>query len=138
MVNVRRPVGLAAVKCHLERCTPQHEDGYPPYQSIKKAPIWERAEWGSFRSILDRLVLELELETNDKALHTMHVERHISRDGESIQGQQVMFVEMVKRALPEAFTNRRFHMLCFVMGRTAVCVVHILIICKINVLWLIP
>ena len=77
MVKVRRLVGAAAVKCHVGRWTAQHEDDYPPLESIKKAPISEGAEWSSFQSlqsILARPVLEPELETCDEAVHTMHVE----------------------------------------------------------------
>ena len=37
MVNVRRLVGPAAVKCHLGRWTTQREDNYPPWESIKKS-----------------------------------------------------------------------------------------------------
>ena len=61
-----------------------------------------------------------ELETSDEAVHTMHVEGQISRDGESIEGPQVMFVQMVKWTLPGGFTNFRFHMVCFVMGHSVV------------------
>ena len=105
---------------------------------MKKAPIRGGAEWSSFQSILARPVLGPELETSDEAVHTMHVEGHISHDGESIEGPQVMFVRMVKRAQPGAFTNRPFQMVCFVMGHSAVCVVHISIVCKMNELWHIP
>ena len=136
---MRRLLGPGVVKCHLGRLTAQHEDDYlQPWDSIKEAPIWEGAEWGSFRSILARPVLEPELEASDEAVHTMHVEGQISCDGESIEGPQVMFVQMVKRALLGAFTNRRFQMVCFVMGHSAVSLVHISIVCKINELWLIP
>ena len=67
----------------------------------------------------------------------MNVEGHISRDGEWMEGLQVMFVEMVKRALPGAFTKHRYQMVCRLMGRNAASVVHILIVYKINELWLI-
>ena len=50
----------------------------------------------------------------------------------------MMFVHMVKRALAGAFANRRFQMVCFVMGHGAVSLVHVSIVCKINELWLIP
>ena len=129
---------VGPVKCHLGRWASQHEDDYPPWESIKKASIWEGAEWSSFRSIPARHVLEPELETSDEAVHMMHVEGQISRDGKSVEGTQVMFVKMVKRPLPGAFTNHRFQMVCFVMGHSALSSVHISIVYKINVLWLIP
>ena len=116
---MRRLVGPAAVKCHLGRWTAQHEDDDPPWESIKKPPIWEQAEWGSFRIILARPVLEPELETSDEAVHTMHVEGHISHWGIN-RGTQVTFVQMVKQTLPRAFANHRFQMVCFVMGHRAI------------------
>ena len=138
MVKARCLVGPAAVKCHPGRWTAQHENDYPPCESIKKAPIWQGAEWSSFRSNLARPMLEPELETSDEVVHTMPVEGQISRDGDSIEGPQVTFVQTVTRALPGAFTNRCFQMVCFVMGHGAVSLMHISIICKINELWLIP
>ena len=69
--------------------------------------MWEGAEWGRFRSILVRPVLEAEFESSDEAVHMMHVEGPISHDGESVERPQVMFVQMVKRALLAAFTNCR-------------------------------
>ena len=109
---------------------------HPGTQSRKRR-LLEGAEWGSFRSILARPVLEPQLEPSDEAVHTIHVEKHISPDGESIEGPQVMFVHMVTRVLPGPFTNRRFQMVCFVMGHSVVSVGHISIACKINDLWLI-
>ena len=99
-MELRRLVQPSVVKYHVGRWIAQHEDDYPPWESIKKALIWEGAEWSSFRCILARLVVYLEVETSDKVAHTVHVEGHISRDGEPIEGPQVMFVHMVKRALP--------------------------------------
>ena len=131
-------MGRATVKCHLGRCTARHEDDYPPWESIKIAPIWEEAEWSSFRSIVGRLMPEPKFEASDEAVDTMHVEGHISRDGELIEGPQVIFVQMVKRALPRAFMNRRFQMVCFVIGHIIVSVVRISIVYKINEPWLIP
>ena len=43
-----------------------------------------------------------------------------------------MFVQMVKHALPGAFMNRRFHMVCFVIGHTVVSVVQNSTVYKIN------
>ena len=128
-MKVRRLVGPAAVKCHLGRWTATHEEDYPPWESIKKAPLWESEEWGSFRSILARPVVEPEVETTDEAVHTLHVEGQISRDGEPIEGPQVMFVQMVRRALPAAFTNRRFSVVWLW------CLISI--VCEINEPWLI-
>ena len=67
----------------------------------------------------------------------MHVEGHISHAGEWIEGLQVMFVEIVKRALPGAFTKHRYQMVCPLMGHNAASMVHISIVYKINELWLI-
>ena len=78
------------MECNLGRWTTQHEDDYAPWESIKKVPIWEGVEWGGFRSVLARPELEPELETSDEAELTMHVEGQILRDGESIEGPQVM------------------------------------------------
>ena len=135
---MRRLVGPAVVKCHLGRTRAHHEDNYPLCDSIKKAPIREAAEWGSFRSILARPMLELELETSGEAVHTMHVEGQISRYWESMEGPQVMFFQMVKQARPGSFTKRHFQMWCFVMGHSAVSLVQNSIVCKINELWLVP
>ena len=136
-VKMWRPMGPTAAKCRLRRWTTQLEDDHPPWESIKKAPIWEGAEWSSFRSILARPMLKPQLETRDEAVHTMHVEGQLSRDGQSTEGAQVKFLETVTRALRGIFTNRRFKTVCFGMGHSAVCVVHISIIYKTNDVWLI-
>ena len=121
-----------AVKCHLGRWTAQHEDDYPPWESIKKAPNWERPEWSSFRSLLARAVQEPKLATSDEAAHTMRVEEQISHHGEPITGAKVMFIHMVRRALPGAFTNRRFQIVWFVIGHSALRTMHYSIIYKMN------
>ena len=136
-VKVRGLVGPATVECHVGRWLLQHEDDYPPWEPIKEALTWEGEEWSSFWSILARRVLEPEPEKYDEAVHTMHVEGQISCDGESMEGPQVMFVQLVKRVVPGAFINRRLPVVCFVMGHSAVFLVHIWIVYKIIELWLI-
>ena len=93
------------MKCHLARWAAPHEKLFAPWELIKKTPFWESQDCSSFQSVPARPGVLLELETIDKAAHTMHVEKRISRDGEPTEGPQVMFLPMVKRALPGLTCN---------------------------------
>ena len=75
--------------------------------------------------------MELDWKTSCEAVHTTHVQDQVLCDGDSIDGLQVMFVHMVKRAKPGPFTNRRFEMVCFAIGHSGVALVQVSIFCKL-------
>jgi len=111
MIRVSKMVSSAkAVNWNAGRWAPANPGDFPPWDSVKRAPMWSDPDWEGFRAALTKPLADISVRTTNDACTTIF--KNAKKGEVQDETGPRAIVAQLERSLPEEFVQP-YSVVCF-------------------------